>query len=264
MPGDPLNNPAIEVTGSGPDLVLLHGWGMNRAVWRQAAGLLSRRWRLHLVDLPGHGESRQLALTPDLPGLAAIVAERVPPAAWVGWSMGGLVSLQAALDFPGRVSSLILVATNPSFVNRPHWPEGVDEEVFRDFARELGRDFEGTLNRFLVLETLGSDTARETLKELRADLHAGLMPDEHALRSGLSILQDTDYSGDLQRIGQRTLWLAGGRDRLVPPAAMQRAASMMEHGIFERIRGAGHAPFIGHAESFADALERFLLPEKVS
>jgi len=252
--------PVVEIVGSGPDLVFLHGWGMNRAVWRQAAERLQARFRLHLVDLPGHGDSRRQCLCPDLSELAAVVAAAVPPATWVGWSMGGLVSLQAALDLPDRLQALVLVATNPSFVTRPHWPNGVDEEIFRDFARELGRDFEGTLNRFLVLETLGSDTARDSLRQLRADLRAGPIPDEHALRAGLSILQDSDYSGALGRIAHRALWIAGGRDRLVPPAAMERAAALMDSGFYQRIRGAGHAPFIGHAAAFTAALERFLRP----
>jgi pimeloyl-[acyl-carrier protein] methyl ester esterase len=179
----------------------------------------------------------------------------------MGWSMGGLISLQAAMDFPQRIERLVLVASNPSFVTREHWPEGVDEWVFRDFARDLKTDFQGTLNRFLLLETMGSDTARESLRRLKADLHNGHVPDIHALRSGLSILQDSDYTGQLAGIDQRTLWLAGGRDKLVPPAAMKRAAGMMPAGVFQRLPGAGHAPFIGHADEFVRQVETFLKGE---
>ena len=55
-----------------------------------------------------------------------------------------------------------------------------------------------------------------------------------------------------------TLWLAGGRDRLVPPAAVKRAAERVQQGQFQRLRGAGHAPFIGHREPFVQAIKTFL------
>ncbi len=257
MPGEPV----IEVRGSGPDLVMLHGWGMHSGVWGRVADAMARRWRLHLVDLPGHGASNDLQLGPDLGEIAAQIADKTPPAAWLGWSMGGLVALQAAIDRPARVTRLVLVAVNPSFVVRGHWPDGVDETLFTGFAEELKRDFQGTLNRFLVLETLGSDTARDSLRRLKADLHNGRVPDVHALRSGLVILRNTDYTGALPFIRQKALWLAGGRDRLVPPAAVERAASLMPRSRYFRVRGAGHAPFIGHGDEFVAQVESFLEQE---
>ena len=258
------DRPVIQVKGDGPDLVMLHGWGMHSGVWGQVADQLSARWRLHLEDLPGHGKSYGMPLSPDLAELARMVAEQVPPAHWLGWSMGGLISLQAAIDYPSQVNRLVLVATNPSFVAREHWPEGVDEWVFREFARDLKKDFRGTLNRFLLLETLGSDTARKSLRRLKAELHHGHEPDVHALSSGVSILQDSDYTGTLAGIGNQTLWLAGGRDKLVPPDAMSKAASLMQAGEFHRIHGAGHAPFIGHGAEFISQLEAFLDPLQIS
>jgi len=251
-------SPVIQVTGDGPDLVMLHGWGMHRGVWRQAASELAKRFRLHLVDFPGHGEAAAERLDSDLAELATAVAKQVPPAAWLGWSMGGLVTLQALLDHPGRISRAVLVATNPSFVIRPHWQQGVEEGVFLAFARQLGEDFTGTLNRFLVLETLGSDTARESLRELRRELHAGRMPDANALAAGLAILRETDFSRLLDRLDTPTLWLAGGRDRLVPAAAMRHAAGIAPMARYHCVRGAGHAPFIGHQGAFIDTVVGFL------
>jgi pimeloyl-[acyl-carrier protein] methyl ester esterase len=237
---------------------MIHGWGMHSGVWGGVADDLARRWRLHLVDVPGHGASNDVPLESDLPGLAALVARNTPAAPWIGWSMGGLISLQAALDHPGQCTQMVLVATNPSFVVRDHWPQGVDEALFTGFAGELKKDFRGTLDRFLVLETLGSDTARESLRRLKSDLHNGRVPDVHALRSGLKILRDTDYTAALSGIKQVTLWLAGGRDKLVPPDAMEKAAALMPRARFHRVRGAGHAPFIGHREEFVMQVERFL------
>ena len=48
---------SVERFGQGPDLVLLHGWGMNGAVWHGIAQELAAHYRLHLVDLPGFGNS---------------------------------------------------------------------------------------------------------------------------------------------------------------------------------------------------------------
>ena len=202
--------------------------------------------------------ARDHILDDDLPGLASRIVAEVPPAAWLGWSMGGLITLQALLDHGARMHKAILVSSNPSFVVRPHWPDGVEESLFIDFAHQLKLDFEGTLNRFLVLETLGSDTARETLRELREDLHSGPMPEVHALRAGLSVLRNTDYSHRLADMAHDMLWIAGGRDRLVPPNAIRRAAERVQQGRYLRVRGAGHAPFIGHRETFVDAIRNFL------
>lgn len=253
MPGQPL----IEVMGQGPDLVLVHGWGMHRGVWGRTAGQLAASFRLHLVDLPGHGEASAQRLDSDLAGLAGAIADQVPQAAWMGWSLGGLVTLQALLDRPQHISKAVLVASNPSFVVRPHWPCGVAEDVFIDFASQLKKDFEGTLNRFLVLETLGSDTAKASLRQLKAELHGGPMPDVHALKAGLSILRDSDYTMALEDMPKDTLWIAGGRDRLVPQQAMRRAAQR-SGGRFHRVAGAGHAPFIGHRQEFVTTVTGFL------
>ena len=47
----------VEYEGAGPDLVLLHGWAMHSGIWRDVRERLARHFRLHLVDLPGHGRS---------------------------------------------------------------------------------------------------------------------------------------------------------------------------------------------------------------
>ncbi|HNE00663.1 MAG TPA: pimeloyl-[acyl-carrier protein] methyl ester esterase, partial [Plasticicumulans sp.] len=41
--------------GSGPDLVLLHGWGMHGGVWDDTVEAFIDDWRVTVIDLPGHG-----------------------------------------------------------------------------------------------------------------------------------------------------------------------------------------------------------------
>lgn len=143
----------IDRIGNGPDLVMLHGWAMHAGIFSPIIDALSERYTLHLVDLPGHGRSRERAGAPDLEVLAGEVADRVPAgAAWLGWSLGGLVALKAGADRPGEVDRLIMVAAPPRFTTAPHWPRGVDAAVFEEFAQDLATDFNATLQRFLRLD----------------------------------------------------------------------------------------------------------------
>ena len=70
---------SVERFGQGPDLVLLHGWGMNGAVWHGIVPALASRYRVHLVDLPGFGNSPLAGeVEYSLPWLAEEVAAILP------------------------------------------------------------------------------------------------------------------------------------------------------------------------------------------
>jgi pimeloyl-[acyl-carrier protein] methyl ester esterase len=79
----------IAVRGAGPALVMIHGWAMHSGVFAPLSERLEHRFTLHLVDLPGHGDSRASALPLELDAVSAAIAERVPSGAlWLGWSLG--------------------------------------------------------------------------------------------------------------------------------------------------------------------------------
>ncbi len=124
----------VERHGSGPDLVLLHGWGLHGGVWSALAARLATSFRVHVVDLPGHGGSRD-ALLAGLDGLVDAVAEVTPVGARVcGWSLGGLAALRLAARHPAQVAALALVSTTPCFVRRDDWPHAMAPETLADFA----------------------------------------------------------------------------------------------------------------------------------
>lgn len=247
-----------EVRGQGPALVLLHGWAMHAGIFAPLVARLESKFTLHLVDLPGHGRSAGRGLPLTLANAAAEVAAGVPERAlWLGWSLGGLVALQAAALFPGRLRGLAMIAASPRFVRTDDWPQGMDASVFRTFASELGRDYRGTLDRFLMLEAQGSDRVREELRLLRAEVFAHGEPAPDVLCDGLGLLEDTDLRAALPGLAMPSLWIAGRRDRLVSPSAMQAAADTAPHATFHRVESGGHAPFLTHAEEVAAAVRTF-------
>jgi pimeloyl-[acyl-carrier protein] methyl ester esterase len=247
-----------QTSGDGPDLVLVHGWGLHGGIWDSLLPLLEPVFRVTRVDLPGHGRSRWHAET-TLDDLAAAVLAVAPARAdWLGWSLGSLVVTRAALAAPARIGQLVLLAGTPCFVRRPDWQAAMQPGLLDSFAADLQQDYAATLNRFLSLQVHGSENAGPVLRELRARLLEHGAPDAGALAAGLGILRDTDLRDRLPQLAQRVLFLMGARDTLVPVAAGQQAAQLVADGRSRVIDGAGHAPFIARPEAVAGAVREFL------
>jgi pimeloyl-[acyl-carrier protein] methyl ester esterase len=253
----------IDVGGNGPPLVLLHGWAMHGGAFHALAEALRARWTVYNVDLPGHGRSREdatpLALAPVCDALLA----RLPVAPWLGWSLGGMFALHAAVRAPERVPALLAVCSSPRFVKGEDWRFGVSPEIFRDFGAGLGSDYRGTLERFVALEAFGSDHAKDEMRTLRAELFAHGEPAARVLADGLGILERSDLRPLLPQLTVPSLWLAGRRDRLVDPRAMRMAAEAIQAGgrapaVFAQIEHAGHAPFLTHTDAVVAQVEDFL------
>lgn len=248
----------LERMGAGPDLVLIHGWAMHGGVWSGAAQELARSFRLHVVDLPGHGLSPPMAAA-TLESLAQAVAEAIPDGAAVcGWSLGAQVAMRVALDHPVRVSRLALVSGTPRFVREGGWPFGVERDVLEAFARDLERDYEGTLRRFLALQARGSDRAHDLIQTLRAGLFARGRPGLETLKAGLGILLATDLRHEIPRIAQPMLLIHGERDLLTPPGAGRWLSSNLGDSRFALLPRCAHAPFLSDPERFIGLLREFL------
>ncbi len=245
----------IATSGQGPDLVLIHGWAMHGGIFAPLTEPLQQRFTLHVVDLPGHGFSREDAIDPDLSRVANAIAARVPRAVWIGWSLGGLVTLMAALRHPQQVRGVVELASSPRFLVDTDWP-GVDVKTFERFAAGLRDDYRLVIERFLALEALGSPDPQAELRDLRIRAFERGEPSIAALTTGMQWLETADLRAQMPALAMPSLWIAGRRDRLVPPAAMRRAAAAA-NGRFLEVPS-GHAPFIGYAPIVADAVTDFV------
>jgi len=242
-----------------PDLVLLYGWGMNSAVWSGLPPALTARLRAHPIDLPGHGGRDLDEARPALADWADACLQQAPErAVWLGWSLGGLVALRAALQAPHRVQALILMATTPRFVQAMDWRVAMPEQTFAQFNAALLDDPAATLERFLALQVRGSSEARGTLRTLRAGLERFPPPQRSALATGLDLLCGEDLRGPLPDLRVPSLWLFGERDTLVPAAVAERIGVLLPQARTHVIAGAAHAPFLSHADAVVAEIAAFL------
>ena len=247
--------------GTGKDLVLLHGWGMNSGVFEHFIPLLESEFRVTTIDLPGFGENN--GVLPEEPYTVASVAKMITPylpenCVVAGWSLRGLVAQQLALDLPEHVSALITIASTPRFVNGPCWP-GIDAELLAQFETQLAKDYGKTLERFLAIQAMGSDTARQDMKAIRQSITAWPSPAEEALKASLALLSSEDLREHIGRIRQPTLRIYGRLDSLVPTSGIDRICELHPQSDTVVLPHASHAPFISHPQQSADIIRQFLV-----
>jgi 2-succinyl-6-hydroxy-2,4-cyclohexadiene-1-carboxylate synthase len=114
----------LRVAGSGPVVLLLHGFTGSSESWNELSAALHDRFTVAAMDLPGHGHSG----APDDPGrysltrladdVAAVLdALDAPTASVLGYSMGGRAAVRFALAHPDRLDALVLESTSPGITD---------------------------------------------------------------------------------------------------------------------------------------------------
>ncbi len=242
--------------GQGTDLILIHGWGMNGAVWQQAADQLSQYFRVHVVDLPGFGHSAASHAN-SLQEMAEAVLEHAPKQAiWLGWSLGGLVASHIAIYHPQRVTRLITVASSPKFAAEKPW-RGIQPLVLSNFTEQLLDDFRLTIERFMALQAMGSPSARQDVKTIKQAVLSRPEPNPASLLAGLNMLADVDLRSELSAITAPVLRLYGRLDGLVPVKVATDMQTIMPGSAMHIFQASSHAPFITELDEFCQKIVDF-------
>ena len=243
---------AATTEGSGPPLVLVHGFTQTARSWATIASDLAPHYRVTCVDAPGHGGSG--VIKADLDQGAELLGAAGGRAIYIGYSMGGRLCLHLALARPDLVQGLILLGATG----------GIEDAAERQ-ARQAGD--EELAQR---LERDGVDSFLEDW--LNQPLFAGL-PDDPAERAARRTNRPEGLASSLRLTGtgrQRPLWdeltrlsmpvlvLAGQRDEKFSALGQRLAHCIGTNATFETVAGAGHASHLEAPESFVLSVRRWL------
>jgi pimeloyl-[acyl-carrier protein] methyl ester esterase len=246
-----------KTSGTGPPLVLLHGWGMNLRVFDPLREALAAQFTVTALDLPGHGRSPWPESLSGAQLLAQLATQLPPDSTLVGWSLGGQLALQLAADPALAVQRLVLIASTPRFVRSPDWAHGLADQTVLDFAAQLARDPERTVDSFLELQVRGGAAAGAVLTSLTRALREQGGAQPAALRFGLGLLQHNDLRALASRLPVPALVIGGEYDRVTPPQAAQALARLLPRAALRVLRRAGHVPFLSHREEVLAAMLEF-------
>ncbi|MDU0353248.1 pimeloyl-ACP methyl ester esterase BioH [Paraglaciecola aquimarina] len=191
----------FSTVGQGKDIVLLHGWGVNSGVWQPLLPYLQDDYRVTLVDIPGFGVNQKILPSPyNLQTVAALIAEQIPSnSSLIGWSLGGLIAQQIALSYPEKLKQLVLVCSSPKFSRSEDWLS-IDRKVLAVFSKQLEHDFTKTLERFLAIQAMGSESARQDVRKIKLAIQQYPEPSGHALSVGLELLDQCDLRTQLSHL----------------------------------------------------------------
>jgi pimeloyl-ACP methyl ester carboxylesterase len=236
-----------EVHGSGPPLLLTHGYSSTSAMWNGQIEALSRHHKLVLWDMRGHGQSDyptdpshySEALT--VTDMAALLDEVGADKAIVGGlSLGGYMSLAFYRNHPERVSALLIIDTGPGF----------KKDDARDAWNERAR---ATGDRF---EREGLAVLKSASRERSTVSHRDASGLAHAAR-GMLTQRDARVIESLADIKVPALVVVGADDAPFL-AASDYMAAKIPGAKKAVIPAAGHAVNIDQPQAFIEAVLPFL------
>lgn len=254
-----------QIAGSGPPLVLLHGFTGSSSNWRHLLPLFAGRYRAIAIDLLGHGQTgapqnpqryrMDKVATDVVELLAALTAE---PVHLLGYSMGGRLALFLALAAPERVRSLILESSSP----------GLETEAGRAARRQQDHALADSIER----EGIDAFVARWEKLPLFASQQALPESTRQALRQQRLQNRPQGLANSLRGKGtgeQPSLWdrlneltlpvlvLTGALDEKFT-AIGQRMIQRLPAAQLEVIAGAGHTVHLEQPELFGERVLAFL------
>lgn len=221
------------------NLVLLHGWGADPNIWNDLIPSLTPNFDVIALDL---------SLWCNLEEMGTQVLAQTPKnAIYLGWSLGGLLALQIAIQAPERAHKLITVATTPKFIATKNW-EAMPAETFNDFYQMFEINHIRALNYFISLQFLGSPNYKKLITITKKNLAKQSKQD---LANGLQLLRDTDLRNEINKIKCPTLHIYGANDQIVPEVTAQQLANT------KIIKNASHAVFLDQQKTFLQLLHKF-------
>lgn len=248
----------------GPVLVCVHGLGGSSLNWAAMAPYLTDTYRILAPDLAGHGRTRSLGRSTDVPantGLVARFLEQVVggPAVVAGNSMGGMLALHLAAQRPDLVSGLVLVdPAVPFVVGRP---DPLVAAAFASYsipgvarmsmaARRRAMTPERAAQFLLDLccvdsSRIPTDVVDAHVAEVR-ERRDHDTADTDFLAAARSVVRTSAlriaYRDTMRRVQAPVLLLHGTGDRLVPLTAAEAAARLQPEWSFVVLHDVGHAP----------------------
>lgn len=243
------------VTGKGEPLIFLHGMGFCGADWIAQERFFSKNYRVIIPDFRGYGKSEKpdhdysvLSHTDDLNALMDHLG--IDAAYMVGWSLGGMVALQFALDNPKRIIRLAVINAVPSKPMRYPWDAlwQMQRHVYLDFLGMALYAQAAASFMFPFIDQIGlrNRVANKIASNSRI-----------VYRRTIEAIFEWDLSHCLQDLKTPILFISGDRD-FIPPATKRQIIQQMPNAHLKIVHNSGHGTPLDQPERTNALIGHFL------
>src|SRR3989338_4448996 len=236
-----------DVEGEGEHLLFIHGWGVDKKIWRQQAKFFSRYYRIMTVDLPGHGKSswKKVDLEVMVRDLNALLAwERFDLVTVIGSSIGGLIALKLYERFPDGVRRLIFVGSMPKFSIAHDYPHGLDIGKMRKLGEHLKTDYPSIVNVFFRSLFTRQERQTRRFKWIQKFRRDEKMPLKEALLEYLDIMEQEDLREVLKKVHIPIQFINGREDEICNKDTVAFLKKLSPASRFDFFEQCGHFPFL--------------------
>ena len=239
---------AYDEVGEGKTIVFVHGACENATFWNHQK-ILSDRFRIVTVDLPGHGKSSPTSGEIELRAYSDMVSEflekKCPEkAVLVGHSMGGAIALLNAIEHPNYLNGAVLVCTGAKLGVLPSIREG------------LRARFEETVKSVVGPRQFSSRTNLETIRFVTNEIlkcNNGIAAADYEACNGFDVRQK------LQSISIPVLIIAGEEDKMTPVTWSAYMKENIPKAKLVVLRDASHLPMLERPSDFNRHLNEFVM-----
>ena len=245
--------------GEGKTLVFIHGLSFDSEVWLKQLDSFSQ-YKVVTLDLPGHGNStykekinlaEELKFIFDKLGLNSVNI--------VGHSLGGLLALKLAIDYPKLLGKIILIGANAQFVRSPEYEYGLsqaDVEKLRGFIKGNYPEILLVFIRWLFSKAERRQSDFKEIWNLISQRKA--WPKKEALEEFLSIIEQENLRSQLSKIDLPALVICGTEDPICPLESANYLGREVKNSRVELFQGCWHLPFLTESKKFNDIAKDFL------
>lgn len=246
------------IEGEGSPLILVHGLGMHRGMWRPLMPMLTARHRVIIYDLAGHGQSPAPAdpvtLNSFSEQLLRLLDEvEIAKAALAGFSLGGMIVRRFAIDYPARASAVIVL-------NSAHGRTEAEREAVRKRVEQAkvsgpGATIDAAIERWFT------PACRKANPNAIAEVRAAVLAHDRTVYPKLyRVLADGDaeIAATIASLRMPLLAMTSEDDPGNTPEMSRRMAALVPGAEVRIVPGLRHMGIWEHPGLFTDAILDFL------
>lgn len=253
----------VHVSGKGPPMVFVHGFGCDQSMWRLLAPHFAESYTCILMDLVGSGRSdlaaydrgKYAALDGYAADLCEVLAEVTDaPAICVGHSVSAMIGMLANLRSPDQFLAQVMVGPSPCYINDGDYVGGFERADIASLLETLESNYLGWSST-MAPAIMGAPGQPELAEELT---NSFCRTDPEIAKQFARVTFLSDHRADLPKLQAPTLVLQCSEDLIAPLSVGEYMRRTVPNCTLHVIENVGHCPHLSAPSASVAAIEQFL------